>query len=429
MKVFKFGGASVKDADAVRNVAEIIKNFPSENIIAIVSAMGKTTNALEDITNAHYRKEGNANELLDNLKAFHKEILSDLFPDATKSIYEEVNNLFVEIEWQLSDEPEKSYSYIYDQIVSMGEMFSTRILSAYMNEIGVKNDWRDVRDFVKTDATYREAKVDFNLSQDAVNKSLKPKYDGKDVVVTVTQGFIGVTDENCTTTLGREGSDYTGAILANLTDAESLTIWKDVPGMLNADPKYFDDTILMEHISYNEAIELSYYGASIIHPNTMKPLQNKHIPLLIRSFISPEKIGTRIDDNMDDDSKISSFIFKMNQELISISPKDLSFVLEDHMANIFSIFSKNFIRVNLMQSSALKFQACINYDAHKIPLLLADLAEEYDVKEYQNLELVTIRHFDQSTIDRVKVNKEVLMKQMSQKTHTVRMLMYDKNNI
>ncbi|NQY68099.1 MAG: aspartate kinase [Flavobacteriales bacterium] len=426
MKVFKFGGASVKDADAVRTVSEIVKNYSDGNVIVVVSAMGKTTNALEDITNAYFNKTGDANSLLDSLKGYHQEILGELFTDKNSTVYGKVNNLFVEIDWQLSEEANREYAYIYDQIVSMGEMFSTTILSEYMNENGVVNDWRDVRDFIKTDATYREGKVDFELSQVAVNKILKPRYEGESNKVSITQGFLGVTDENCTTTLGREGSDYTGAILANLMEAESLTIWKDVPGMLNADPRYFDDTIQMHHISYKEAIELSYYGASIIHPNTMKPLQNKSIPLLIRSFISPVEIGTRIDDNTDDDAKVSSFIFKMNQILISVSTKDLAFVLEEHMSNILNIFAKNFVRVNMMQTSALKFQACINYDVHKIPLLLEDLKKEYDVREYQDLELVTIRHFDQSTIDRVQEGKEVMVRQMNTKTSTTRMLMYNK---
>jgi len=426
MKVFKFGGASVKDAEAVRNVANIIRLFPDENVVVITSAMGKTTNALEDITNAYYKKEDNVELLMEELKQFHGKILADLITEQSNPIYEVVNNLFVEIEWQLSEDPGREYAYIYDQIVSMGEMFSTRILSAYLNQVGIVNEWRDVRDFIKTDSTYREAKVDFIKSQEAVNKSLKPRYEnGNKGIISVTQGFIGVTDDNETTTLGREGSDYTSAILANLMDSESLTIWKDVDGMLNADPKYFDETIKLDHISYNEATELSYFGASIIHPNTMKPLENKNIPLLIKSFIVPEEIGTRIDDNMDDDSKVASFIFKMNQVLISVSPKDLSFVLEDHLSHIFKIFAKNFVRVNLMQTSALKFSACVNYDAHKIPLLLKDFEEDYNVEEYEGLELVTIRHFDQSTIDRVQVNKEVLIKQMSQKTHTVRMLMQD----
>ena len=416
----------MKDAESVRNVAEIIRRFPNENVIAIVSAMAKTTNGLEDVTNAYYKQEGNEDELLNNLKSFHKEILNELFPDEDNKVYDVINNLFVEIEWQLKDDSNKEYAYIYDQIVSMGEMFSTRILSAWMNEAGVENEWRDARDFIKTDDTYREAKVDFENSQDAINKSLKPKYEGANGKISITQGFIGVTDENCTTTLGREGSDYTGAILANLMDGESLTIWKDVPGMLNADPKYFDDTILLDHISYKEAIELSYFGAGIIHPNTMKPLQNKSIPLLIKSFVSPDEIGTRIDDNMDDDQKVASFIFKMNQVLISIGTKDFSFVLEDHLSKIFSLFAKHCVRVNLMQTSALKFSACVDFDAHKIPLLLNDLKAEYEVKLYEELELVTIRHFDQSTIDRVQVNKQVLIKQMSQKTHTVRMLMRDK---
>ena len=294
MKVFKFGGASVKDAAAVRNVAKIISLFPKDQLIVVVSAMGKITNALERLTDAYFYKKEDPAKVLDEVKAYHVNIVRELFPDATHPFHTELHNTLVELDWATDGSPEYGYDQCYDQIVSLGEIISTRIVSAYLESVLPKVKWVDVRDFVKTDDTWREGKVNWELTRGLTEKKLLPAFKSHSVQVLVTQGFLGGTSENFTTTLGREGSDYTSAILAWCTDAEEVTIWKDVPGVLNADPKWFDQTVLIDKLSYQDAIELSYYGATVIHPKTLKPLQNKNIPLRVKSFVNPEKEGTKI---------------------------------------------------------------------------------------------------------------------------------------
>ena len=368
MKIFKFGGASVKDANAVRNVANILKRFSKENIVVVVSAMGKITNALEQLTDAIFYpeqigtgKKEDATTVLNEIKKYHFDIIEQLFPDKGHSIYNEISNTFVELDWAIDDEPTENYNYEYDKIVSLGEIISTKIVNAYLIEASVNSKWMDVRDFIQTDNTYREGKVDWELTQSLVDKKLIPIFyssfeDGKEdsSKVVVTQGFLGGTSENFTTTLGREGSDYTAAILAFTMNAESVTIWKDVPGVLNADPKWFDETKRLEQISYQDAIELAYYGATVIHPKTIKPLQNKKIPLYVKSFLNPEEKGTVIND-VQTPLPIPSFIFKVNQVLISISPKDFSFIAEDNFSDIFNLFSEKQVKVNVMQNSAISF--------------------------------------------------------------------------
>ena len=422
MKVFKFGGASVKDAGAVKNVAEILKNFSDEKICVVVSAMGKTTNALERITNSYFNKQENLSIEFEALKTFHKEILESLFSDKNHPIYNEVNNLFVEVEWAIEDAATGTYDFEYDQIVSVGELLSTKIVNAFLNDNGVKSQWFDVRDIIKTDNTYREGKVDWDDTVQNMNKTIS-KYFETNNGIAITQGFIGCTSENFTTTLGREGSDYSAAILAYGLGAEEMTIWKDVPGMLNADPKWFDDTEKLDHISYREAIELAYYGATVIHPKTIKPLQNKSIPLYVKSFLNYEKEGTLIDEETTEDNLIPSFIFKMNQLLISISPKDFSFIVEGNMQDIFGLFSKHNVTMNLMQNSALNFSVTVNNDEQKIPGLLENLKKDYKVWLNNGLELVTIRHYNSQTIERVTVGKEILVEQKSR--HTARFVMKD----
>ena len=424
MKVFKFGGASVKDADGVRNLAQVLELHKNTDLAIVVSAMGKTTDALEQLTKAYFYKEGDAFQILNEVKAFHREILTQLFKEATHPIFNEVNNSFVEIEWVIEDAPIRAYDFEYDQIVSIGEMVSTKIVSAYLNEMGLANRWWDVRDFVQTDNTYREGRVDFKLSKKAADGSIGKffaNHNGPKRVV--TQGFIGVTSENFTTTLGREGSDFTGAIIAYLLEAESLTIWKDVPGVLNADPKWFDDTVKLNNISYHEAVELAYYGATIIHPKTIKPLRNKSIPLYVRSFVSPEQEGTTINENMNSDELIPSFIFCMDQVLISISPKDYSFIAEHNLGHIFGLFAEHRITINLMQNSAISFSVCINNDPTRVRVLLRSLEETYAVKYNEALELVTVRHYDQATLDRVTLGKKILIEQKSRST--ARLVMHD----
>lgn len=415
MKVFKFGGASVKDANAVKNVGEVIKIY-NDDLVIVISAMGKTTNGLEKVVKSYLDKDGKAQENLQIVKDFHATILTDLFDNKAHSIFNEIHNVFVEIEWEIEDEPTREYDYIYDQIVSVGEMLSTKIVSAYLNEMGIQNTLQDVRDLIQTDNTHRNAKVDWELTESLIHKTIAPQLKKSSQSIIITQGFIGSSSELFTTTLGREGSDFSAGILAYCLDAESVTIWKDVPGMLNADPKWFDNTKKLDNISYHEAVELAYYGASVIHPKTIKPLHNKNIPLYVKSFVLPKGEGTLIDNNTKSDSLIPSFIFKMNQVLISISAKDYSFVMEDSLSHIFGIFSNYGVSINLMQNSAISFSVCVDFDNQKTMQLIDELKKDYKILYNENLELVTIRHYDQETIDRVTLNKEILVEQKSRST-------------
>jgi aspartate kinase len=410
MKVFKFGGASVKNAEAVQNVAAILQLHKNEQLVVVVSAMDKTTNALEKLTNEYVKRE-DTHHILEEIKQYHYGVIAELFESKTHPVYDDINNTFVEIEWILEEEPLQEYDFIYDQIVSIGEMLSSKILSAYLKQCGMNSKWLDIRDCIKTDNTYREGKVDWDLTVASTLYALKAT-----PTLVVTQGFIGVTSENFTTTLGREGSDYTAAIIAYCMDAESVTIWKDVPGVLNADPKWFDDTRKLEQLSYSDAIELAYYGATVIHPKTIKPLQNKDIPLYVKSFIQPAEQGTTVSKDSQTESLIPSFIFKVNQVLISISAKDFSFIIEENLSDIFATFAGMNIKMNLMQNSAISFSACIDFDEQKLPVLVEELRKNFKVLYNENLELVTIRHYDQTTIDRVLIDKEVLLEQKSRTT-------------
>lgn len=416
MRVFKFGGASVKDAEAVKNVATILKQYPNQNIVVVLSAMGKTTNALERLTNAYFFSEENktaetenAAAVLEEIKKYHFDIIEQLFPDKSHSIYNEINNAFVELDWAIEEPPSHSYDHEYDQIVSIGEIVSTKIVNAYLNQAGIKSKWQDVRDFIQTDNTYREGNVDWELTQ-RLSQTLTTN-EG----IIITQGFIGGTSENFTTTLGREGSDYTAAIIAFTSNAESVTIWKDVPGVLNADPKWFAETKKIEHLSYHDAIELAYYGATVIHPKTIKPLQNKKIPLYVKSFLNPEEAGTIINEDQSS-LPLPCFIFKVNQVLISISPKDFSFIVEENFSAIYKLFAEKQVKINMMQNSAISFSVCIDNEAHKLPDLIKTLQKEYRVLYNENLELITIRYYDQATIDRVTIDKKVLLEVKSRYT-------------
>jgi len=420
MKVFKFGGASVKDANAVKNVGNVIQQF-NDNLVIVVSAMGKTTNALEQIVASYLNKDGKCFDHLNEIKSFHTNILNDLFEDKNHPIFNEIHNTFVEIEWEIEEEPTREYDYIYDQIVSVGELLSTKIVSAYLNSVNINNSWQDARDFVQTDNTHRDARVDWKLTEELIQKKLAPKFSEKDQNIIITQGFIGSSSELFTTTLGREGSDFSAGILAFCLNAESVTIWKDVPGMLNADPKWFDDTIKLDNISYHEAVELAYYGASVIHPKTIKPLHNKNIPLYVKSFVAPNEDGTIINENTERDSLTPSFIFKMNQVLISVSAKDYSFILENNLSHIFGIFANLGVKINLMQNAAISFSICVDFDAQKTPRLIEALKKDYKVLYNDKLELVTIRHYDDETIKRVTANKTILVEQKSR--NTARMVM------
>lgn len=408
MFVFKFGGASVKSADAVRNIAEILGKYPDDQIVVVVSAMGKTTNALERVIEQYAGKNGpGIKEEFDRIKDYHLEILEGLFTKHDHPAFRDVEELFSGLENRLSKEPTLNYDYDYDQIICYGELLSTGIIAHYLNHSGVKTRWMDIRRSLKSDNNWREARVDWELSTRLVNEQFT--FDNGERIL-ITQGFIASTINDQSTSLGREGSDYTAAVMAYMLNAEQVTIWKDVPGVLNADPKYFDDTLLLEKISYLDAIELAYFGTSVIHPKTIKPLQNRNINLFVKSFMDHNAPGTLI-GNIGYDKLIPSFIFKMDQVLIRTSPLDFSFITEDNLEEIFGILHKHGMRINLMQNSAVSFLMIVNNDKRKVRSVVDDLERNYRVAYQTGLELITIRYFDQSTIDRVMINKELIMEQ------------------
>lgn len=413
MQVFKFGGASVKDAAAVKNVAEVLRKHALKPTIVVVSAMGKTTNQLEELVKAYVNKTGNSKAALEKVKEYHYAIVNELFPDKNSQVYEKLENSFVELNWIIEEEPSSFYDKEYDQIVGMGEVISTIIVSAYLNQSGIKNKWLDVRGVIQTDNTYREGKVNYLLSEELVKKNLLPQLENDKIIV--TQGFIGGTSENFTTTLGREGSDYTAALLAYFCDAENVTIWKDVDGVLNADPKWFKNTKKIDELSYYDAIELTYYGATVIHPKTIKPLQNKNIPLYVKSFLHPEKSGTVIHDG-GKRLPIPGYIFKVNQLLISIQPKDFSFIAEDNLSKIFNLFSRFGVKIHLMQNSAINFSVCTDNEPMRTTPLIEELQKEFKVLYNDGVELLTIRNYDQETINKLTEQKSILLEFKSRNT-------------
>ena len=413
MQVFKFGGASVKDVASLRNVSLVLSQYAKEPTIVVVSAMGKITNKLEALVNAYFYKEGDVIGVLQEIKDFHTSILDGLFSSKTAAIYDEIENVFVELLWALEDEPSFSYDYHYDQIVSQGEVLSTKIVSAFLKEKDFPNKWLDARDVIQTDNSYREGRVNYELSQKLTESTLLPLL--KQYPLVITQGFIGGTSENFTTTLGREGSDYTAALLAYFCNANKVVIWKDVPGVLNADPKYFKNTKKIAELSYHDAIELTYFGVSVIHPKTIKPIQNKNIPLYVKSFIKPEEPGTLIKDG-DKRNTIPSYIFKTDQILLSIQPKDFSFIAEDNLSAIFNLFSKYQVKVNMMQNSASSFSVCTDYDKHKVDPLIEELQGQFKVLYNTGVQLMTIRNYDQDTVTKLSADKIVLIEQRSRQT-------------
>jgi aspartate kinase len=408
IKVFKFGGASIKDVQSIENVGKILQQYDANSLIIVFSAMGKVTNMLEEVVEAYVLQNEKSGEALQKVRDFHSAILNKLFI-ITHPIYNVVNNLFVEIEWVLEDVPNQQYSYDYDQIVSVGEFLSTQILSAYLQQIGFKNTCLDVRDLIRTDNTHRNAKIDWEITSDLIKHNIKSKH-------CITQGFLGCTSENFTSTLGREGSDFSAAILAYCINASEVVIWKDVPGMMNADPKYFPDAILLSQISFDEAIELAFYGAKVIHPKTIQPLKQKNIPLRIKSFNKPEAEGSIIKSNTDKTTHIPSFIVKENQILISISDVNLAFIVGNHMNQIFSILAKNNVEVNLMQNSAVSFSICVDNDQHKVPQLIKDFQQFYEVLYNVNLSLFTIRNHNDNSFDSFLHDKDVVLEQKSRNT-------------
>jgi aspartate kinase len=412
MKVFKFGGASLKDAAGIKNVASILERYKSESILIIVSAMGKTTNAMEDVVAAHAKQSGDAQALYDEVKEKHYAIMRDLFEPGDEA-FTTIHDTFVEGEWVLEEKPADNYDYMYDQIVCMGELVSSRIVTAYLNKAGLPTQWLDARDVVATDNTYREGWVIWDKTRANAARIAKPMLDKGGFVL--TQGFIGATSENFTTTLGREGSDYSGAIFSHCLDAESMSIWKDVAGVLNADPRLFDNTIKLDRLSYKEAIEMTYYGASVIHPKTIKPLQNKNIPLYVKSFLDPGASGTEISSDTDD-LYPPIVVVEKNQALLHISTLDYSFVAEHHMARLFGKAADLRIFVNMMQNTAISFTICVPNVPDRIEKFVKDISDEFKVKVEEGLELITIRHYSPETIENLKKGKIVLFEERIRNT-------------
>ena len=412
MKVFKFGGASVKDAAGVRNMASVLRHFPEDDLVIVVSAMGKTTNALEAVVWA-YTEGRDTKELTEALRRSHLSVLAEVAPDDVAAAAELVLH-FDKLNAYLKGKPSGNMDRDYDQVVSCGELWSTLIVSAHLKHSGLANAWVDARTIVRTDSSHRAAKVEWTACENLAERYLKPVLTGRPTCV-VTQGFIGRTADGLTTTLGREGSDFSAAIFAYLLDAESVTIWKDVPGMFNADPKLFPDTKLLSHISYREAIELSYFGASVIHPRTLQPLQKKHIPLYVRSFVDLNAPGSTIDDRSENDSLIPSFIVKPNQLLISITPSDLSFIVEENLSSIFKLFADKSVRIDLMQNSAVAFSVAVE-DGPRTRVLIEEFRKDYEVRYNDGCELITVRHFDDATLAKLTDGKEVLIEQRSRNT-------------
>ena len=410
MRVFKFGGASVKDAAGIKNVYDVLQQVGYEDVLVIVSAMGKTTNALEDVIKNYFDKSSELNSSVQEVKKYHNQILLDLFEDENNAVFAAVNAQFADLEYFLAHNKSPNYNFVYDQIVSFGELISTTILSHFMSFKGIQTQWLDVRNFVKTDSTYRDAEVNWELTQKNITKNVKRK------ILNITQGFLGSDENNFTTTLGREGSDYSAAIFAYCLNAESVTIWKDVPGVMNADPRYFENASLLNQISYREAIELAFYGASVIHPKTLQPLQKKEIPLYVKSFINPLLKGTAVAKGVDLEPYLPCFIVKRQQLLVSLSSIDFSFIMEENISEIFGLFHQFKLKVNLIQNSAISFSVCVEDKFGNFNELNAILSKKFKVDFTEGVTLYTIRHFNEQAAETVEDNKTVLLKQVSRET-------------
>lgn len=410
MRIFKFGGASVKDADGIKNVVNLLNIVGYENTLLVISAMGKTTNALEIVIQNYFDKSNELQSSIQEVKKYHNQIVLDLFGDDTEDVCFTVNSLFADLEYFIRSNKSPNYDFVYDQIISFGELLSTTIVSHYFNQSGLKNNWLDVRNFMKTDQTYRDALVNWDSTQTLITKGVKKK------MLNITQGFIGSDTNGFTTTLGREGSDYTAAIFAYCLGAESVTIWKDVPGVLNADPRYFDNAVLLNQISYREAIELAFYGASVIHPKTLQPLQRKEIPLYVKSFINPKLPGTSVSKGADLEPQTPCFIVKKKQHLLSLSSIDFSFIMEENISEIFKLFHDFRMKVSLIQNSAISFSVCIEDKFGSFDELNAILCKKFKVTYKNDVSLYTIRHFTEEASQLVEKDKEVVLKQISKET-------------
>ncbi len=411
MIVFKFGGASVSSAKAIDNLAGILSAY-NEKIVVVISAFGKMTNALEALLAAWFDNSPERFSRFISIKEYHSEIIRELFSNSDHQVYEVFTRLTALIEKKIADPPSCDYDYEYDQLVSFGEILSTKIISLYLESKGIRNNWVDARKWLITDGTFREANVDFELTGENLRELIK----NDDADILLTQGFIGGTVDGATTTLGREGSDYTASIAANLTDAESMVVWKDVPGILTADPFYFPDAQKLDELSYQEAIELSFYGAKVIHPKTIKPLQNKSIPLLVKSFADPAASGTIIHGGDQPAVDKPILIVKREQLLISLTPRDFSFIVEECLSRIFFLFFKYRMKVNLIQHSAISITICLDNNGPFVENLLNEIKNDFRVLYNKGLELITIRHYDTEVIQRYTSKREVLVEQRSRNT-------------
>lgn len=415
MKVFKFGGASIETTERARNVVSIINDFATEKLLIVISAKGKTTNALEKVVEAFFRKENElALKLLKDIEEDHFNYASELLGISEPSLVSKMQELFTEIHWVLEEPEGRGYDYYYDQIVSVGELLSTSIIAAYMNLQGLPTEWVDIRDIMKTDNTYRDATIEWDLTQKLASDTFLPKWNKCNIIL--SQGFIGSTDENNSVTLGREGSDYTAAVMANMLNAESVTIWKDVPSLLNADPKIFPNTVPIEEITFREVIEMAYYGAQVIHPKTIKPLQNKDIPLYVKCFLDKNLQGTLIHNSEKSIAYPPIMVLKTNQVLLQVTTKDYSFITEDNLSRIYTLFHDCKVKINLIQNAAISFVACVDNQPEKLEALLQVLNKEYDVKRNEHLFLFTVRHYTQHVLKEELKNRTVLLTQKTRQT-------------
>ncbi|MDQ3141589.1 MAG: aspartate kinase [Bacteroidota bacterium] len=414
IQVYKFGGASVKNAEGFQNVGKIITEFRKDTpLVVVVSATGKTTNQLEEVVQSKFTDVPKSMILLQGVKEKHIKICQELGFQPTDSVFIEINDHFVEAEWVIEESREMPYDYAYDQIVSVGELISSRILFAWLKKIEQKVSWKDARNLIEVDDTWREGRVKWKETIQRIQDQVLPEFNHMDIIL--TQGFIASTKENNTVTLGREGSDYTGAILSNALDAESMSIWKDVPGILTADPSVFVNVIKLDRLSYTEAIEMTYYGAKVIHPKTIQPLQNKNIPLYVKSFIQPEAEGSLISGDIDLEYP-PIVVSESEQALIHFSSLDLSFIAEHHLARLFDSFEKHRIKVNMMRNTAISFSVCVHNDASRIATMIKEVEHEYKVVVDHDLELITVRHYQDAMLPKLLEEKIVILEERIRKT-------------
>ncbi|MBX2984962.1 MAG: aspartate kinase [Bacteroidia bacterium] len=413
MKIFKFGGASVKDAESVKNVAAILDNHASDKVLVVISAMAKTTNLLENVVDAFVYKKSEMTAKMNEFADFHIKLCKELITDDNHPIFNDLENIFLELECLTEKEVKDDYDFVYDQIVSYGEIISTKIVSAYLLAQGIKNKWVDARNFIFTNSNFREAGVNWSETEHIISTKLKP-FAEKSMVI--TQGFIGKDRNNATTTLGREGSDYSAAIFAWCLNASSVTIWKDVAGVMNADPRKVNSAEKIDSLSFDQAIELAYYGASVIHPKTIQPLKSKGIPLYVKSFVNPNETGTVVKEGKEFKTDKICFIFKENQCLLSLKTRDFSFVAENNLQEIFRILSVHKVRVNVMQNSAISFKTIVDCDERKLSKIIHDLEQSFEIKHTPNLRLISIyNHVGKIIPEFLTQEKKVLLEQKTER--------------